>query len=647
MNSLVNSRGGIKSLGPFRATLSHHRQLFLKFQQEAQFSLFNNEEKKPKINSSHISSNTNFIELYHNLVKTNKIERDPFQYKLVLILQSFENNLNSYYNNVEKNLAKKETPKKKFFSSFFGMKNIIQEKDKEGNNQVIDEEENVEEFADERELENFENSDNFFIYEGNRNNAEVENRLKYSSIQNEEYYLSNNNMLIEEENIKYIRGLYVYGSVGRGKTYFLNLLFDRIKLGKLKMHYHNFMQEIHKCFHEEKLNNSEDAIKSLSIKMSKKYKLIFIDEFQVVHISDAMVIKSLFNHLFYRGTVLLCSSNRNPIHLYHNGLNRERFIPFIKLLFKFNYIFEINKYHDFRLRNNDTDNQIYNIPTKKFEDIKNICTDMYCKMNNKDMNHVREIEKFNEKLSVSDFKKCIVPYSLNNYAIFSFQELCGQNISIEEFNAISKKNHTLFIYNIEKMNEESKGNEMRRYILLIDILYEKNTKVFFFSNIPIFQIFQITSIISYFQTLIERMKKKYDSFNSLKKSLNEYLKSESFNKEIFINIVLHFGMDKEIGKKIFDAINFNINKEYIPIEYLRHILAFHITNYEVDVKKHLKYVEDKNVKLEPIPYMLFDENEIDTSQENSFASMRTLSRMKHMSTVAYLEKHKKIYEHNK
>ncbi|GAB66849.1 nucleotide binding protein [Plasmodium cynomolgi strain B] len=605
MNMLVNARGGIKSLPQVRATISHYRQKLLKFQQQAQFSLFNTEQKKLAENGVTGSGNTGFIQLYHDLVKTNKIERDPFQYKLVLILQALENNLNGFYDHVEKKLARGEVPRKKFFSSFFGMKKNAQGGSKEGSNKLAEEAETAQGEEDEQAVENYQNDDNFFIYEEETNTKEKQKSLHYNSIESEEYYLRGTDSLVDEENIKYIRGLYVYGSVGRGKTYFLNLLFDRIKLGKLKIHYHNFMQEIHKSFHEEKMNNSEDAIKSISIKMSKKYKLIFIDEFQVVHISDAMVINSLFNHLFYRGTVLLCSSNRNPKYLYHNGLNRERFIPFIKLLYKFNYIFEIDNYHDFRLRNNNVDNHIYSIPTKNFEEIKKMCNDMYCQVSKKDMNHVRQVEKYSKEIAVSDFKTCVIPYSLNEYAIFSFREICGQNISIDEFNAISKASHTLFIYDIEKMNEESKGNEMRRFILLIDILYEKNTKVFF-SDVPIFQIFQIPSIISHFHTLMEQMKKKYNSFNSFKNDVNLYLKSGSFNRELFTKIVSHFGIDQEIGIKLFDAINFNINKEYIPIEYLRHILAFHITNYEVDVKKHLKYLEDKDVQLEPIPYLLFE-----------------------------------------
>ncbi|ANQ08758.1 Nucleotide binding protein [Plasmodium coatneyi] len=645
MNMFVHSRGGIKSLRQVRTTISHYKRKLLKFQQQAQFSLFNTEQRKVAENDVTSSSgNTGFIQLYHDLVKTNKIEQDPFQYKLVLILQALENNLNGFYDNVEKKLARGKTPRKKFFSSLFGMKKNAQGKGNAGSNKLADDAENGQEVEDEQSLENYQNDDNFFIYEEGTNTKEKEKRLHYDSIESEDYYLQGRDSLIEGENIKYIRGLYVYGSVGRGKTYFLNLLFDRIKLGKLKIHYHNFMQEVHKSFHEEKMNNSEDAIKSISIKMSKKYKLIFIDEFQVVHITDAMVINSLFKHLFYQGTVLLCSSNRNPKYLYHNGLNRERFIPFIKLLYKFNYIFEIDNYHDFRLRNNNVDNHIYSIPTKKFEEIKKMCNDMYCQVNKKDISHVRQVEKYNKEIAVSEFKTCVIPYSLNNYAIFSFHDICGQNISIDEFNAISKDSHTLFIYDIEKMNEETKGNEMRRFILLIDILYEKNTKVFFFSDVPIFQIFQIPSIISHFHTFIERMKKKYNNFNSFKNDASVYLKSGSFNREIFTKIVSHFDMDQEIGIKLFDAINFNINKEYIPIEYLRNVLTFHITNYEIDVKKHLKYLEDKDVQLEPIPYSLFDENEIDTNQENAFASMRTLSRMKHMGTVSYLEKHKKIYE---
>ncbi|SOS77147.1 nucleotide binding protein, putative [Plasmodium sp. gorilla clade G1] len=609
----------------------HSAKLF----QRRQFSLFNNKDKNGEANN--LNNRTDFIQLYRNLIETKKIEHDPYQFKLILILQALENNLNKYYHNVQdkkrKNMSTEINNKKKsFLSSWFCSNKYIDGKDHSINDS------NDEPII----LDSLKNDDSFFLFDNDKykNNKD----LKYHHIKDEKYFMNEFN--IEEKSITYIRGLYIYGSVGRGKTYFLNLLFDRIKLNKLKMHYHNFMQEIHRKFHEEKMNNSEDPIKSISIKMSEKYKVIFIDEFQVVHISDAMVIKSLFNHLFYQGTILLCTSNRNPIHLYHNGLNRDRFLPFIQLLFKFNYIFEIDNYHDFRLKNIHTKDDIYTLPNKTFEQVKNLCIDLYCRYYNKDINYVRQNEKFNQTLVVSNFKKCIIPYMLNKYSIFSFQDLCSKNVSIDEYNAISNNSHTIFIHNIEKMNEESKGNEMRRFILLIDILYEKNTKVFFYSNIPLFQIFQTNCIISHFQNLLEKMKSQYDHFKTFKESLKEQLKDGTFNREIFGSIMLSFDTTTEISDKLFDAINYNINKEYIPLEYLRRVLCFHIMNYEIDIKGHLKFLEDEDLIVEPIPYLLFDENDIDTSQENTFASMRTLSRMKHMCTSSYLDKHKKLYEKN-
>ncbi|SCM25307.1 nucleotide binding protein, putative [Plasmodium chabaudi chabaudi] len=634
MNILFNSKILLKNNIGVKSKVCRNQCAFIK-SQHINFSISNEKHTNTKKNEVPKNGNTGFIELYHKLVETKKIEKDPFQYKLILVLQAFENNLNNYYQHVENKLGNEETEKKTFFSSLF-------KSDKKRNK---DKEEECEE--SEEELGKLRNDDNFFIFDNKIKIGNKENKLRYECIDSENAYNNNINNCLNAENengIKYVRGIYVYGSVGRGKTYFLNLVFDRIKISKLKIHYHNFIQQIHKDFHEEKLNNSEEPIKNISIKISKKYKLIFIDEFQIVHISDAMLIKSLFKHLFYQGTILICSSNRNPLHLYHNGLNRERFIPFIKLLFKFNYIYEIDNYHDFRLRNSNSNDNVYNIPSKNMEEIKNLCINKYMDTYKKSRDYIKNIEKINHKIFVSNYKKYIVPYNINNYAIFSFKDLCCQNSSIDEFNAISKQNNTMFIYDIQKMNEEINGNEMRRFILLIDILYEKNTRVFFFSNIPIFQIFQTNSIISDFQNLIEKMKKKFNNFNHFKNHFDEQLKSGTFNRPTFISIVRSFGISQEICCKLFDAINYNINKEYIPIEYLRNILCFHIINYETNIKESLNYLENSGVELKPIPYLLFDENEIDTSQENSFASMRTLSRIKHMCTMEYLEKHKKLYE---
>lgn len=611
--------------------------------------------KEQKVVKSETNGNCILIEQYNELIRSNKIERDPYQYNLILILQTLQNNINQYYHHVEsyvKNYnydeeieingsVKEERERQRNFRSL--IHTIFSKKNKQNINEEIS---RVEKGDELNEKEEYENNDCFFIFKNNisKNKGEFNKQLVYRNIKNEEDCRISSNIPLE--NIQYIRGIYIHGSVGRGKTYFLNMLFDNLKITKLKIHYHNFMQEIYKMFHEEKLNNRKDPIKNISIKLNRKYKLIFIDEFQIVHISDAMIIKSLFNYLFHYGTILLCSSNRNPVHLYHNGLNRDRFIPFIKLLYKFNYVYEIDNYFDFRVKNRGTVSNVYNIPSMSFEKIKKICQELYAQVYQKSIQEIELLANENRKLFVSNLKNQIIPYEIDRYAIFSFKDLCSSNISVNEYTAIANGYHTLFIYDIERMNEEINGNELRRFILLIDILYEKNIRVFFFSDIPLFQLFPTSDIISNFQMFLEKIKSKYVSFDEFVKANKKLLKKDSFDRSILGTITNLLDITSEVSEKLFDAMNYNINMEYIHMEHLRKILCFHIMNYEIDTKKYLKFVEkrEKDISLDFIPYLLFDENVTDTSQENVFASMRTLSRMKHMSTESYLSQHKKLYE---
>src|SRR6056297_935180 len=143
------------------------------------------------------------------------------------------------------------------------------------------------------------------------------------------------------------KGLYLWGGVGRGKSFLMDLFVSTLEVPARRVHFHAFMQEIHRGMHAARQQGIEDALAPVARDVSDSTRLLAFDEMQITDITDAMIVGRLFEALFNDGVVVVTTSNRAPDDLYKNGLNRQLFLPFIDLLKDRMVIHEMNSPTDY------------------------------------------------------------------------------------------------------------------------------------------------------------------------------------------------------------------------------------------------------------------------------------------------------------
>ena len=167
------------------------------------------------------------------------------------------------------------------------------------------------------------------------------------------------------------RGLYLWGGTGTGKTFMMNMFYDKLNIKeKKRIHFHEWMIEVHERLHQKKMQNAsrgntaDDLVEQVATDMMREGWLLCFDEFQVTHISDAIIMKRIFSVLFELGAVVVATSNRPPQDLYLNGLNRPLFLPFIPMLEDFCKVHDIGAEVDYRMTStcDGEDDRVYITP---------------------------------------------------------------------------------------------------------------------------------------------------------------------------------------------------------------------------------------------------------------------------------------------
>ena len=262
-------------------------------------------------------------------------------------------------------------------------------------------------------------------------------------------------------------GLYIYGDVGRGKSMLMDLFFGAVTVGKKRrVHFHQFMLEIHARLHHLQNTNATDILSCVAQEIADEAWLLCFDEFHVGNIADAMILGRLFQALFERGVVVISTSNWPPELLYKNGLQRERFLPFIDLIKKQMEVYCLNGTVDHRFEQTQKLSS-YLHPLNSGNTI--VLQSIFYRLTDN-----ADPEPFT--LPVQG-RQLHVTHAAKGVGFFNFCELCETALGSADYLALAENLHTIIIDNVPCFSPE-KRNETTRFINLIDALYEAKTQLY-------------------------------------------------------------------------------------------------------------------------------------------------------------------------
>lgn len=261
------------------------------------------------------------------------------------------------------------------------------------------------------------------------------------------------------------KGLYLWGGVGRGKSMLMDLFFTSVDIErKRRVHFHAFMQEIQGALHDARKGQVEDAIQPVAAKIIAEARLLCFDEMQITDIADAMIVGRLFEALFKAGVVVVTTSNRVPDDLYKDGLNRAIFLPFIELLKEQMIVQELVSPRDYR-QDRMAGSPTYFTPVN--ENARERIEAVWQRLTDGKSEPLRLVVKGRD---------VVLPGFHNGVGRASFWDLCGKPLGAVDYLALSEVVRVLVLEDIPQLGR-SNFNEAKRFVTLIDTLYEAKTQL--------------------------------------------------------------------------------------------------------------------------------------------------------------------------
>jgi len=266
------------------------------------------------------------------------------------------------------------------------------------------------------------------------------------------------------------RGVYMFGGVGRGKSFLMDCFFNAVPIRrKTRLHFHEFMREVHRELRD--LQGTVNPLDELGQRMARRYKLICFDEFHVADVTDAMILHRLLDALFKAGVGFVTTSNFHPDGLYPDGLHRDRILPAIELLKQRLEVLSVDNGTDYRQRTL-THVQLYHCPLGAASDAA--MEETFSQLaETADQDPVMRIES----------REILALRRAGGVIWFDFRTLCGGPRSQNDYLEIATQFHTLMLSNVPQMSVRQ-ASEARRFTWLIDVLYDRRVTLVMSAAVP-------------------------------------------------------------------------------------------------------------------------------------------------------------------
>ncbi len=271
-----------------------------------------------------------------------------------------------------------------------------------------------------------------------------------------------------------IKGLYLWGGVGRGKTYLMDVFYECLP-GKAKQrtHFHRFMQRVHRDL--AAFQGQKNPLELVAQQIAKEARVLCFDEFFVRDIGDAMILAGLLDALFKCQVILVATSNIAPDRLYEDGLQRQRFLPAIQLIQEYTKTVEIQSGVDYRLRSL-SQATLYHCPITETTD--SLLLECFYELA-PDRSKVKQ----GENIEILE-RNIESQYSTDDVVCFSFEQICEGPRSTFDYVELAKMYHAVLLATVPQLREDA-SDSARRFISLVDELYDRRVKLIISAEVPI------------------------------------------------------------------------------------------------------------------------------------------------------------------